>query len=147
MTVPRPLITVLAFDFGTRRIGVAVGNSLTGSARPLATIANDSPASRLAAIAALVEEWRPDVLVVGIPVHADGTAHATTARATHFAQALGARFRVPVEYADERHTTQAAQSILDAAGAGGGKGRALRDQVAAQVILESWFSERDAAGS
>ena len=84
------------------------------------------------AITALVHEWRPGVLVVGIPVHADGTAHAMTARAQRFARELAGRFQVPVELADERWTTQLAQTALDQAGAGR-KGRAVRDQVAAQT--------------
>jgi len=85
---PTPPITVLAFDFGTRRTGVAVGNTLTRSAQPLATIEAEGDDARLAAIAPLVAEWQPQALVVGVPVHADGTPHAMTARALRFAQQL-----------------------------------------------------------
>jgi putative Holliday junction resolvase len=137
--------TVLAFDFGTRRIGVAVGNTLTRVAQPLTTLDCDRDNERFAAIAALLDEWQPDMLVVGIPVHADGAAHAMTAQARRFARELVERFRLPVKLADERWTTQLAQTALDEAGAGGRKGRAIRDQVAAQMILQGWFDDRDAA--
>ena len=145
MTAQPPPATVLAFDFGTRRIGVAVGNALTCVAQPLTTIELNRDDERFAAIAALLEEWQPDVLVVGIPVHADGAAHAMTARAQRFARQLSGRFRLPVELADERWTTQLAQTALDEAGAGGRKGRDVRDQVAAQMILQGWFDDRGAA--
>ena len=134
--------TVLAFDFGTRRTGVAVANTLTRVAQPLTTIAAAGEEARLAAVAALVAQWQPQRLVVGIPVHADGAAHATTARARRFARELERRFGLPVEAADERYTTQAAQSALEAAGRGGRDARAVRDRVAAQLILQGWLDER-----
>jgi putative Holliday junction resolvase len=109
---PHPL-SFLAFDFGTRRVGVATGNALTRTATPLTTIAADGDA-RLDAIAALVAEWRPDALVVGVPFHPDGAAHANTARARRFAGVLQARFSLPVHEVDERYTTTAAKSAGDA---------------------------------
>jgi putative Holliday junction resolvase len=142
-----PPATVLAFDFGTRRIGVAVGNTLTRAARPLATISAERTDARFAAIGALIKEWQPNVLVVGLPVHADGAPHAMTERAQRFGRQLHALFRLPVELADERWTTQMAQSMLDASGTGGRRAKAVRDQVAAQLILEGWLSEHDAAAS
>ena len=145
MTAHPPPATVLAFDFGTRRIGVAVGNTLTRIAQPLTTINQQRRDERFAAIAALLEEWRPDVLVVGIPVHANGAAHAMTARAQQFARELAGRFQLPVELADERWTTQLAQTTLDQAGTGGRKGREIRDRVAAQIILQGWLDDRGAA--
>ena len=145
MTAQSSPATVLAFDFGARRIGVAVGNTLTRSAQPLTTIHGERDDERFAAIAGLLEEWRPDVLVVGIPVHADGAAHAMTARAQRFARELLRRYQLPVELADERWTTQLAQTALDEAGTGGRKGRELRDQLAAQLILQGWFDDRGAA--
>jgi putative Holliday junction resolvase len=119
-----------------------VGNTLTRVAQPLTTINHHREDERMAAIASLLEEWRPDVLVVGIPVHADGAAHAMTARAQQFARELSGRFQVPVELADERWTTQLARTALDRAGAGGRKGREIRDQVAAQIILQGWLDDR-----
>ena len=80
--------TILAFDFGTRRIGVAVGNTLVLVAHPLATIEGDANEIRFAAIAALIDEWQPAELVVGVPVHADGAAHDLTRRAKRFARQL-----------------------------------------------------------
>jgi len=142
-----PGATVLAFDFGTRRIGVAVGNTLTRTAHPLATIGDERTDSRFAAIAALVAEWQPATLVVGLPTHADGTEHDTTQRAQRFARQLQGRFGLPVVMVDERWTTEIAQSALDDAGTTGRKGRAVRDQVAAQIILQSWFDEPHASRS
>jgi putative Holliday junction resolvase len=129
--------TVLAFDFGTRRIGVALGNSLTRAARPLTTIAGEANAERFAAIASLIDEWRPDILVVGRPVHADGSEHEMTARAERFARQLAGRFGIEVLRVDERFTTAGADAAL--ADAGVRDRKAARDAVAAQLILQSWF--------
>jgi putative Holliday junction resolvase len=133
--------TVLAFDFGTHRIGVAVGNTLIRFAQPLVTIAGDSDTTTLAAIAALVNEWQPQQLVVGLPLHADGTPHAMTAKARDFAHELGKRFGLPVALVDERWTTQSAQDQLNRE-RGGRDGRAHRDEMAAQVILQAYFDEQ-----
>jgi putative Holliday junction resolvase len=137
---------VLAFDFGTRRIGVAVGNTVTRTAQPLTTIDAPDDDGRLAAIAKLVTQWQPAMLVVGVPVHADGAAHTMTRRALRFSRELGDRFGLPVHGADERHTTQLAQSAL-AAAAAGRKGRAVRDEIAAQLILQGWFDDGGSAAS
>ena len=141
---PFPDATVLAFDFGTRRVGVAIGNTLVSVAHPLVTIEADTPATTLATIAVLIDEWRPQQLVVGMPTHTDGTPHAMTAKAERFAQDLERRFGLPVARVDERWTTEAAQDALDARKAGH-RGRAERDQVAAQIILQAWLDERGRA--
>jgi putative holliday junction resolvase len=138
---PRTNATVLAFDFGTHRIGVAVGNTLIRFAQPLVTIAGDSDTTTLAAIAALVNEWQPQQLVVGLPLHADGTPHAMTAKARDFARELGKRFGLPVALVDERWTTQSAQDQLNRE-RGGRDGRAHRDEMAAQIILQAFFDEQ-----
>ena len=143
MAATSPDATVLAFDFGTQRIGVAVGNTLTRTAHPLGTIDAERSHERFAAIAALVAEWQPGTLVVGLPTHADGAEHDMTHRAQRFARQLEGRFRLPVALVDERWTTEAAQSVMDAAGRSGRKERATRDAVAAQLILQSWFDEPD----
>ena len=135
-----PDATVLAFDFGTRRIGVAVGNTLLRIAQPLVTLEGDSDATTMAAIAALVGGWRPAQLVVGLPTHADGTPHAMTARARSFARDLRARFGLPVALVDERWTTEVARDRLDAQRRGR-RGRAERDRIAAELILQAWFDE------
>ena len=133
--------TVLAFDFGTRRIGVAVGNTLLRVARPLTTIAAGATAARFAAVAALIDEWQPNVLVVGVPVHADGVPHEMTARAERFARQLEGRFALQVARVDERYTTEDAEATLAAAGIRAAGRKAARDEVAAQLILQSWFDE------
>jgi putative holliday junction resolvase len=134
--------TILAFDFGTRRIGVAVGETTLGLAHPLATIDADSDDERLAAIAALVREWQPTLLVVGLPMHADGTPHAMTARAQKFARWLEARFRLAVDLVDERYSTEAATTALADAGVGERRHKPLRDQIAAQIILQAYLDQR-----
>jgi putative Holliday junction resolvase len=137
--------TVLAFDFGTQRIGVAVGETHTGLAHALATIPATRDDETMRAIAALVEEWSPRLFVVGLPVHADGAAHAMTERARRFARALERRFALPVELCDERFTTQAAFEALREAGARGRRRKLARDPVAAQLILQDYLDGRRAA--
>jgi putative Holliday junction resolvase len=130
--------TVLGFDFGTRKVGVALGNTLTGQARALVTLHEEAKAARFAAIAALIAEWGPSHLVVGRPLHADGTPHATTALAEKFARELERRFGLPVAQVDERYTTQ----LADAARRSAGGKRAQdpgRDAMAAQLILQAWL--------
>ncbi len=113
-------LTFLAFDFGVRRVGVATGNGLTRTATPLTTVAAEGEA-RMAAIAALIDEWRPSALVVGVPFHPDGAAHENTERARRFGRQLRARFGLPVHEVDERYTTtdakRAGSNDLDAAAA------------------------------
>jgi putative Holliday junction resolvase len=141
----KPDATVLAFDFGARRIGVAVGTTQLRSARPLTTIDTERNDERFAAIGALVAEWQPDRLVVGLPLHADGTPHAMTDRARRFAHRLEGRYRLPVVLVDERHTTELARSALHADGRGGREHRGLRDAVAAQIILQAYLDTPDDA--
>ena len=135
--------TILAFDFGTRRIGVAIGNSLTRIARPLTTIEGEASAARFEAIASLIDEWRPDIIIVGRPVHADGSEHEMTARAERFARQLSGRFGLKIGCVDERFTSLAADAELAAAGVHRKSRKAARDAVAAQLILQSWFDETD----
>jgi putative Holliday junction resolvase len=135
--------TVLAFDFGTRRIGVAVGDTRTRIAHPLATLEREGDAARFEAIDALLAEWKPSRLVVGLPVHADGTPHAITERARRFGRRLAGRTGLPVDYADERHTSLAADDALGQAGVARSRSRELRDRVAAQLILQGWLDERE----
>jgi putative Holliday junction resolvase len=122
----------LAFDFGLKRVGVATGNTLLGTARPLKTLRAEGDA-RFAAIAALIDEWRPDALVVGVPFHPDGAPHENTERARRFARQLHGRFRLPVHEVDERWTTTAAAESgatdLDAAAAALILDQSLRDPI------------------
>jgi len=134
-------VTVLAFDFGTRRIGVAVGDMGLAIAHPLATIASTGDAQRFAAIDALIREWRPAFLVVGLPTHADGAEHEMTQRSRRFARQLEGRFALRVELVDERFTTQAADSQLSGLGIARRAQKGLRDQVAAQLILQAYLEQ------
>jgi putative Holliday junction resolvase len=130
---------VLGFDFGERRIGVAVGDGLLGIAHPLCTIDTELTAERFARIGQLISEWQPTLLVVGLPTHADGTEHAMTLLSRRFANRLNGRFNLPVHLVDERHTSLLAESLLHEAGLHGRKQKPVLDQVAAQAILQTWF--------
>jgi putative holliday junction resolvase len=107
--VPAHFNTFLAFDFGLRRTGVAVGNRMLRSATPQPTIRAEGDA-RLKAAEERVREWQPDALVVGVPFHPDGASHDNTARARKFARQLAGRTRLPVYEVDERYSTTEAQS-------------------------------------
>ena len=131
--------TVLAFDFGTKRIGVAVGDFETRLAHPLTLIAAAENRARFAAIERLIADWRPALLVVGLPAHADGTEHPVGRLARRFAQRLQGRFALRTELVDERLTSSEAESMLRAAGARGARLKARLDAVAAQRILEAYF--------
>jgi putative Holliday junction resolvase len=131
--------TVLAFDFGEKRIGAAVGETAIGIAHPLTTINAADKQRRYAAIGELVQEWRPSRLVVGLPAHLDGVEHELSRLARKFARELGARFGLPVELIDERLTSAAAESSLAEAGVASRKRKPLIDQVAAQHILQAYL--------
>ncbi len=125
-------LSFLAFDFGMRRVGVATGNSLTGTATALTTLALEGEA-RFAAIDALIREWRPAELVVGVPFHPDGASHVNTERARRFARELRSRFGQTVHEVDERYTTTSAKST----------GSADLDAAAAAIILEQHLASLD----
>jgi putative Holliday junction resolvase len=120
--------TFLSFDFGTRRIGVASGNTLLGQAQPMKTLAAAGDA-RFAAIAALIAAWQPDALVVGVPFHPDGAEHENTRRARRFARQLHGRFGLPVHEVDERYTTTEALAA----------GASDPDAAAAALILDQYL--------
>ena len=131
--------TVLAFDFGEKRIGVATGETLLGSAHPLTVIHAESNADRLAAVGKLVAEWQPERLVVGLPTHADGTPHEMTRLAHRFGERLQKHFSLPVSFADERLTSLDAEARLRETGRNAKSSKPLLDAVAAQLILQTWF--------
>lgn len=124
-------VTLMAFDYGVKRTGVAVGNTLLKQAQPLSTVQAEGDA-RFGLIAKLIEEWRPAALVVGVPRHPDGAPHDNTRRAERFARQLHGRFRLPVHEVDERYSTTEVLS----AGAGGDT-----DARAAAVLLQQYFQE------
>jgi putative Holliday junction resolvase len=124
----QPLRSFLAFDFGTRRVGVASGNSLTRTATPLRTLSAEGEA-RFDAIAALIAEWQPDALVVGVPWYPDGAAHANSRQAQRFARQLHGRFQLPVHEVDERYSTVEAEA----------GGASDIDAESAAIILEQYL--------
>lgn len=137
---PRLAGTLLGFDFGEKRLGVAVGETATRLAHPVATIAGEATAARLDAVARLVAEWRPAGFVVGLPRHADGAEHEVARLAAKFARRLEARFGVPVAFVDETLTSADAEMRLREAGAGA-RPRGGLDALAAALILQSYLDE------
>ncbi len=131
---------VLAFDFGEKRIGVATGEWETRLAHPLETFCGEAKALRFAHIGALIEEWRPVELVVGLPLTLDGAEHALSRRCHRFAQQLHGRFGLPVHLVDERLTSVAAEARLRDAGVSARTHKAAVDSLAAQEILQDYFS-------
>lgn len=131
--------TVLAFDFGLKRVGVAVGDWETRLAHPLETIASADNDARFGRIAALIEEWRPTRLVAGLPLSMDGEEHDLSRRARRFANQLHGRFNLPVSLVDERLTSFGADLLLREAGVKGSTRKGLDDSVAAQQILQDHF--------
>jgi putative holliday junction resolvase len=123
-----PLLSFLAFDFGTKRVGVAVGNTLTCNPQALRTLALQGDA-RFDAIAKLLAEWQPNALVVGVPFHPDGAPHENTLRARRFARQLHGRFKLQVHEVDERYTTTEAIAL----------GAKDVDAVSAAIILDQFF--------
>lgn len=126
--VPAAQASFMAFDYGLKRTGVAVGNRLTRSATPQPTIRAEGDA-RWSHIQKRLAEWQPDALVVGVPFHPDGAAHENTARARKFARQLRARFGLPVHEVDERYSTTEAHAV----------GARDADGEAAAVILEQFL--------
>ncbi len=137
-----PPRTVLAFDFGLRRIGVAVGQDVTGSASPLGVVANRDSGVDHGAIAALIKEWRPTSLVVGMPAHADGTRSDMQEHVEAFIDELQ-RYALQIETVDERYTSVEAERVLKRARAAGSRGRISKemiDSAAAVFIAERYLS-------
>jgi putative Holliday junction resolvase len=132
--------TVLAFDFGERRIGVAVGNSLLREASPLAVLEVSSAEDRFQQIGKLIKEWHPDRLVVGVPTSVDGEPHTLTQRCIRFANQLQGRFGLPVERVDERYSSlEAEQARRELRAEGRWRASQPIDHLAAQVILQRFF--------
>jgi putative Holliday junction resolvase len=121
--------TIFAFDFGVKRIGVAMGNTMIRQAEPVKVISAIDNATRFADIQALLDEWKPARLVVGLPMHPDGAEHEMTARARKFANQLHGRFSLPVELVDERYSS----AVISAK-----RGEVIDDRAAA-IILQQYF--------
>ncbi|MCH7820622.1 MAG: Holliday junction resolvase RuvX [Proteobacteria bacterium] len=136
--------TILAFDFGLRRIGVAVGQNITGSASPLGIVGNDDAGPDHARIRRLLEEWRPARLVVGMPAHTDGSPSEMQVPVKAFIKEL-TRYELPIDAVDERYTSIEAKAVLKKARAAGTRGRLSRemiDSAAAVFIAERYLASR-----
>ena len=130
-------ITVMAFDYGTRRVGVAVGNSVTQAGKALKTISAPNMDALFQEIQGLIQEWQPQQLVVGRPVHPDGAEHEMTAKATRFGNQLHGRLNLPVSWVDERYTSAILESDP--------KMRDNLDAHSAALILNQYFAEQPLA--
>lgn len=132
--------TLLGFDYGQQRIGVAVGQGITGTASALCTLTAVRDSPDWARISTLISEWQPQALVVGLPRHADGSDSGFTVAAQKFAEQLEARYRLPVFTMDERLSSHAAAALLhqDTRNAAAGL-----DAVAARIILQDWLDTRN----
>jgi len=126
-----PDVTVLSFDYGTQKIGVAIGNTLTRQARPLEILAPRTRERRFALIQTLLDRWEPELVIVGLPLATDGTDQYTTLQARRFANQLRGRYGVTVEMVDERGSSLEAQALLGT--------HAPDDAVAAAVILQRYL--------
>ena len=122
--------SVLGFDYGLARIGVAVGNTVTRSARPETIVKARTNVAKWSGIESLVKSWNPVAIVVGLPRHPDGTAHEVTRLAARFARQIGGRFSLPVYVVDERYSSVVVEN-----------GENKIDDAAAAVILQQWFDE------
>lgn len=137
--------SVLGFDFGLKRIGVAVGTLELKLAHPLETISDEANDVRFARIGKLVEAWQPVLAVVGVPHHDDGREHELAPTCLRFAHRLKGRFGLKVALVDESYSSAAASAALNESGVRGRQQKALLDQVAAQHILQHYFDEPDHA--
>ncbi len=133
--------TLLGFDFGTQKIGVAVGQELTGTARPLQVVRVVNLRPDWSMITEIFNTWKPDAAVVGIPLNMDGSEQPMTASAQRFQRQLEGRYQLPVYAADERLTSREAESILYADGKRGKVQAGELDPIAAQLILETWLQD------
>ncbi|MDR5820817.1 Holliday junction resolvase RuvX [Caballeronia sp. LZ043] len=135
--------TLLAFDYGEKRIGVAVGNTLTRQARALLTLENRNSDYRFLEVGKLLDEWKPNAVVVGMPMHPDGTPHKMSALAKRFGNQVNGRFNVPVQWVDERYSSVDAKADLRERGVHtNARGRFDEiDAEAARVILQQYLDE------
>lgn len=131
--------TLLGFDFGSKRIGVAVGQELTGTARALITLTNRNGAPDWEAISGLIAQWQPAALVIGLPLNLDGSDHEITRLARRFGNRLMGRYNLPVYTVDERLSSVEAEALLAEQGR---YDKSDIDKVAAQLILQSWLEQQ-----
>ena len=140
-----PALTFLAFDYGKASIGVAVGSTISGHAQDIATVKGVSGRPNWEHISNLVQEWRPQGFVVGLPLNMDDSENPTTRAAREFGNRLGDRYNLPVHMVDERLTTVAARHYLEQAGVPIRRHKSKLDRVAAQTILQTFLDEQTKA--
>lgn len=137
--------TLLGFDYGTKKIGIAVGQSITRTVTPLTTLANTKSTPDWSGIEKLVQEWQPSLLIVGLPLHMDGSEQEMTDLARTFANQLRQRYQKPVEMVDERLSSYEAELQLRSEQQLSGRKRRQTpqdiDKMAARLIIESWFTQ------
>ncbi len=134
--------TLLGFDFGTRSIGVAIGQEITGSAQPLRALKANDGVPKWDEIEKLIKEWQPDLVVVGLPLNMDGTEQPLTQRARKFANRIHGRFGVALALQDERLTTTDARARLFERGGYRALEKGMVDGISAMLILESWMESQ-----
>ncbi|MCY1197979.1 putative pre-16S rRNA nuclease [compost metagenome] len=144
MAEPKPLRLLLGFDYGTKQIGVAVGQAVTGQARELKVLKAQNGVPDWQQVEALIREWQPDAMVVGLPLNMDGTPSDMSARAEKFARRLNGRFNLPVFTHDERLTTFEAKGHRLTQGQRDGYRDRPVDALAAALLLEGWLAENSA---
>jgi putative Holliday junction resolvase len=134
--------TILGFDFGMKNIGIAVGQTLTGTANPLTAIKARDGIPDWDQIKSILDEWQPNKLVVGLPLNMDGSEQAITAAAKRFGNRLHGRFGLPVDWVDERLSTFEALDQMGIHSKMNARQRSDVDQLSAQVILQSWLNQQ-----
>lgn len=134
--------TILGFDFGTKRIGIAIGQEVTGTANPLTTVTAVKNKPDWESISKIIEEWQPDLLVVGLPLHMDGTEQPMTQAARRFSNQLNGRYQIPIALMDERLSSNEAESILNELSDSRSlfQDKTQIDMISAQLILQSWMA-------
>lgn len=143
----KPSRTILGFDFGTKRIGIAIAQEVTGTANPLKTITAVKNKPDWDSISKIIKEWQPDLLVIGLPLHMDGSEQQMTQAARRFSNQLNGRYNIPIELMDERLSSNEAESIIKEQSGSRSLFRdslftdkAQIDMISAQLILQSWMS-------
>lgn len=143
--------TLLGFDFGKKRIGIAIAQEVTGTARPLVTVTAVKHKPDWDSISKIIAEWQPDLLVVGLPLHMDGTEQEMTQAARRFSNQLNGRYQIPIALMDERLSSDEAESILSEQTYSKSRSvfrgsmfpdKAQIDMISAQLILQSWMSQQ-----
>ena len=139
--------SIMGFDYGTKSIGVAIGQELTGSARPLRSLKANDGIPNWDEIEKLIKEWQPDLLIVGLPLNMDGTDQEITVRARKFGNRLHGRFGIQIDLHDERLSTVSAHAALRDAGRSQRSSRRIVDQVAAVVLLQQAVDVEKSTGN